>query len=167
METLLTASLYLLVIGFAALMTLDFISGLLCLFRTSAPPMIAQTKLQLATPQTEPANALSTQPQVVSGWDIIEPAGPEAATLSWLKQNMPPAEIYAVEMPNVIALAKVHQPKMQQPVALATREQLKRAGIRRCKKIASSLRVRNYNVMRLAQLVAVLEGKVTVSELVA
>lgn len=60
-----------------------------------------------------------------------------------MEQNMSLVEVFSMEMPNAIALVKARQPQVQQLVALATREQLKRAGIRKCKKLASSLRVRN------------------------
>lgn len=106
METLLTASLELITIGFTLIMAFDFINGLLHLFRTSAPLAIAQTELQLEqaiAPQIELAITASTQSepqlQVVPGWDLIEPVGPEVATLDWIEQNMPPAEVWSQKCP--------------------------------------------------------------------
>ena len=171
MQSLLDSTASILVIGFALIMALDFISGLGHLYCTSTPAPSAENQLEQApAPQTEPASiALSTQPgppqQVAPGWDLIESVGPEVATLSWLEQNMPPAEIYDMELPNLIALCKARQPQTQPIVVLASQQQLLSAGIRKCKKLASSLQIRHYNTMRLAELADVLVGKVTAAEL--
>lgn len=82
---------------------------------------------------------------------------------------MPPTEVWAVEMPNAIALAKSRLPvtKSEPVVEIATKQQLIDIGIRKCKKLASQLKVKWYNVMKLTELVDALYGKVTVGNLVA
>ncbi len=62
---------------------------------------------------------------------------------------------------------KARQPQTQPIVVLASQQQLISAGIRKCKKLASSLQIRRYNTMRLAELADVLAGKVTAAELAA
>jgi hypothetical protein len=52
-------------------------------------------------------------------------------------------------------------------VEFATRQQLIDSGIRRCKKLASQLKVRRYNTMRLAELADALLGKITLIDLAA
>lgn len=172
MPSLLDSAASILVIGFALIMMFDFISGLVRLYCASAPSVDGQLKQALA-PQTEP----DSQQQVIPGWDLIEPVGSYAATLSSIEQNLPPAEMWVTEIPDAspswqasgagIALCKSRQPQVQPVVTLATHQQLVSAGIRKCKKLASSLHVRRYNTMRLAELADVLAGKVTASELAA
>ncbi len=76
-------------------------------------------------------------------------------------------EVWASEMPDAIALCKARLPQGKPVVALASRQRLIDIGIRRCKKLASQLKIRRYNTMRLAELADVLEGKVALAELVA
>jgi len=80
---------------------------------------------------------------------------------------MPAPEVYAVELPDAIALAKARLLKVSAVVEVATRQQLINAGIRKCKKLASQLKIRRYNTMRLSELADLLVGKVTLSDLVA
>lgn len=96
----------------------------------------------------------------------MELAPEKVATLAWIEENIPPAEVWAAELPSAIALAKARLPQVQPVVELASRQQLVASGIRKCKRLASQLKVRRYNTMRLAELAAVLEGKVYESELV-
>ncbi len=161
-----------LIIGFALIMALDFISGLVHLYCTSALAPSAENQPeqtpapQIESPMLTVSTQLDPQQQEIPGWSFIKPIVGEVATLSWIKQNMPPTEIWSTEIPDAITLCQARQAQLE-PVAWATHQQLVSAGIRKCKKLASSLHIRRYNTMRLAELVEVLEGKVTVAELAA
>ena len=94
MSDFLNASIEFIAVAFVLLMTLDFISGLLSLYRTSTPVH--------PNPQTEPA-PLSA---------IATPTDPDPrqkiATLSWFEAEIAP-DAEDMEAPNIIDLAKRRQ----------------------------------------------------------
>ncbi len=155
MQNLLTALIEFASLGFALIMVFDFIAGLPNLLSATAladEELFAVPQLETIAPEIEPALQQETR---------------YPATLQWIEQNMLPVEVWASEMPDAIALCKARLPQGKPVVALASRQQLIDIGIRRCKKLASQLKIRRYNTMRLAELADVLEGKVALAELVA
>jgi hypothetical protein len=162
---------------FAAIITIDFVSGLIKLWQNAGakrqPPIEAKPVIEQpieadpwTLPVPEQAIALPTEQPSVRQM-LLPAARIQIATLDWAERNLPPAEIYAAEMPCAIALAKSRLPKPAPVVEFATRQQLIDSGIRRCKKLASQLKVRRYNTMRLAELADALLGKITLIDLAA
>jgi hypothetical protein len=155
MQNLLTALIEFATFSFALIMVFDFIAGLPNLLSATAladEELAAVPQLEMIAPQIEPALQQKTR---------------YPATLQWIEQNMPAVKVWASEMPDALALCKARLPQEKPVVALASRQQLIDIGIRRCKKLASQLKIRRYNTMRLAELADVLEGKVALAELVA
>ena len=99
MSDFLNASIEFVVVAFVLLMALDFISGLLRLYRSNA---LAKTEPQ-TKPELQPESAIAT------------PTAPEPqqnlATLSWLEASIAP-HAEDMEAPNVIDLAKRRQPRV-------------------------------------------------------
>jgi hypothetical protein len=172
---------------FAAIITIDFASGLITLWENAGaktqPPIEAKPAIagcSIAN-QVEPASALPDlwmlpveevaialpAEQIVKQQLLLAPAQVQIATLEWVERNRPPVETFIVEMPNVIEMAKARQVKAAPVVELATREQLESCSIRRLKALAREIKVRNYGSMRLTQLASALENKVTAHQLVA
>jgi hypothetical protein len=115
------------------------------------------------------AIALPSEQQAIQPQLLLPPARVQIATLEWIKRNMPPTEIYVAELPDAIALAKSRLPQVAPApvVELASRQQLISLGIRKCKRLASGLKIRRYNVMKLHELADVLVGKITLNDLAA
>lgn len=169
MSALLTTSLEIVTVSFALIMALDFINGLVHLYvSTSSTSLVKSQSPKIESEMVGLSTQVEHFEQIVYGRNQIESVDFKIATLLWIEQNMPPVEMWVAEMPDAIKLCKSRQPKVE-PVSiqLATRQQLVSAGIRKCKKLASSLHVQRYSTMKLAQLADILEGKVTVAELVA
>lgn len=141
-------------IAFTALMIVDFATRLLDAF----------TAARSSNKNEAPAPELAKAPNIE-----LDSIQVKVADLAWVTNNLPLTEVWAMEMPNAIALAKARFPvsKSQPVVAIATKQQIISVGIRRCKKLASQLKIRRYNVMRLTELADVLYGKVAVGDLVA
>lgn len=97
MQSILTASIEIIAIGFALMMLVDFAIGLRQLWLTSA-----QQKSE-SDNEIEPKNSTPIAPQ---------PQLQKPATLQWLEQNAI-TETVPVEFPNVIELAHVRQAKTQ------------------------------------------------------
>lgn len=187
MQDLLTATIVAITILFTVSAIADFAAGLVRLWRnagTKAQPRV-EAKSAIEQPaianQVEPASALPdlwmlpveeaaialpAKPLLVRQL-LLAPAQVQIATLEWIERNLPPVEIYAVEIPDAIAMAKSRLPKASPVLDLATQAQLAALGIRKCKKLASQLGVRGYGNLKLSQLVERLEGRVLQSQLVA
>jgi hypothetical protein len=161
MQDFLTAAIEITAIAFISLMIVDFAQGLLSAFAAARP--------ETNKPAIESHIALAPQVEETSGPQVEPAIAPQkVVTLDWVIENMPAPEVYAYETPDVIAMAKAKLPKIAPaPVQLATRQELIDLGIRRCKKLASQLKVCRYNVMKLSELADVLVGKIAVSDLAA
>lgn len=157
MQNLLTALIELIFITFVFIMLFDFVSQLL--------NAINKVKRRAATSQQRSICDLPVEPVSTA---LLKQPELQPATTEWIKQNLPPTEIWAEEIPCAIALAKVRLHSFQpQGTPVASKQELINVGIRRCKKLASQLKIRRYNTMRLAELADVLAGKVARSELFA
>lgn len=197
MQYLTAIAIIFIALSFAAIVIVDFISGLVDIWekagtgtqpRVEAKPAIEQPAI---ANQVEPALALADlwmqpveevamvaartavdiartdeQPSVKSQL-LLAPAQVQVATLEWTLNNLPRIETFIVEMPCAIALAKSKLPSSTPAVQLATRQQLIDSGIRRCKKLASKLKIRRYNVMKLSELADNLQGLVAASDLIS
>ncbi len=157
---------------FAVAAIVDFTAGLAATWRNAGTKAQPQVELKPASEQPIVARkAISPQvePEMIA--PEIEPVLQEetrySATLQWIEQNMPVPEVYAVELSDAIALAKAKLPKIAPVVEIASKQQLINAGIRKCKKLASQLKIRRYNTMKLAELADALVGRVLLSELLA
>jgi hypothetical protein len=141
MQNLLTYTTTAIALLFVAITMIDFATGLAAAWQNAAVeaqpqvaalPAIEQPTAQEQTiaPQIEPALQQETR---------------SPATLQWIEQNMPPVEVWASEMPDAIVLCKARLPQTQPLVEVATRQQLVAAGIRKCKKLASQLKIHRYS----------------------
>ncbi|PSB27941.1 hypothetical protein [Chlorogloea sp. CCALA 695] len=156
MQNLLTALIELIFITFVFIMLFDFVSQLL--------NALNKVKRQAATSQQRSICDYRVEP--VSIARLKQPLPLQPATTEWIKQNLSPTEIWAEEIPCAIALAKARLHSFQpQGTPIASKQELINVGIRRCKKLASQLKIRRYNTMRLAELADVLAGKVARAEL--
>jgi len=167
MESLLTSTAEILVIGFALLMALDFFSGLVHLYRSvplqtqphdepeTESVMPEEYALMGITSQPEPKQEPQPQPLslVTTGRDVVEFVGDEPATLSWLETAINPDTLDAVEQPNVIEMARLSLPLVQVFGGGQSERDLTRLGIRELKKRASAAKIKHYNVMTKTQLI--------------
>ncbi len=176
-KTMLTATIIATSFLFAAIITIDFVSGLIKLWQNAGakrqPPIEAKPVIEQpieadpwTLPVPEQAIALPTEQPSVRQM-LLPAARIQIATLDWAERNLPPAEIYAAEMPCAIALAKSRSPKVAPVIELATKAQLQSSGIRKLKQLAREIKLSGYGNMRVAQLAAALEGKVAAHQLVA
>lgn len=161
MQNLLTALIELIFITFVFIMLFDFVSQLLnALNKVKRQAATSQQRSICDLPVKPVSPALIKQPELQTLHSV--------ATLEWIERNLPLAEIWVEEVPNVITLAKARLHSFQpQGTPIASKQELINVGIRRCKKLASQLKIRRYNTMRLAELADVLAGKVARSELFA
>lgn len=95
MQSILTASIEIIAISFALMMLVDFVIGLKDLWTTSAKKK-SESKNEIEQEITIPTAS--------------QPIPEIPATLQWLEQNTV-TEIFAVELPNVIELARTRQSK--------------------------------------------------------
>lgn len=172
-------------LSFAAIVMIDFISGLVAIWekagsqaqpQVSASVLIEQSpaaqKLEVELtpdPWTLPTPDGATLPieQIAKQQMLLPAAQAQIATLEWTLRNLPPVEIYAIEIPDAIAMAKARLPKAAPVIELATKAQLQSSGIRKLKQLAREIKLSGYGNMRVAQLAAALEGKVAAHQLVA
>lgn len=172
-------------LSFAAIVMIDFISGLVAIWEKagsqSQPQVNANAVIEQspAAPKLEaevtpdpwmlatPEQATLPAEQIVKQQLLLPPARVQIATLEWTLRNLPPVEIYATELPCAIAMAKARLPKAAPVIELATKAQLQSSGIRKLKQLAREIKLSGYGNMRVAQLADALEGKVTAHQLVA
>ncbi len=179
---------------FAAIITIDFASGLIKLWENAGAKPSLRVELatvfeqptaeeQTSSNQLKPASALPdfwtlpgeevtialpTEQPSVKRHLLLSPARVQIATLEWIESNLPPVETFIVEMPCVIAMAKSRLCKTAPVVVeLATKAQLQSSGIRKLKQLAREIKLSGYSNMRVAQLAAALEGKVATHQLAA
>lgn len=184
MQDFLTATIEITAIAFISLMVIDFAQRLLNAFAATLPSIKTEAALPQTAiaPQIEPTStlpdpwmlpaeetaiALSFQQPSVKQQLLLAPARVRVATLEWIESNLPPVQMFAVEMPCAIVTAKAKLRVEQPVVEIASKQQLINAGIRKCKKLASNLKIRRYNTMRLHELATLLEGKIALNDLVA
>ena len=187
MQYLTAIAIIFIALSFAAIVIVDFISGLVDIWEKAGTlaqarvntlavinQLPADPKLETElTPSRrmlqalEQAIPLPSDLQSVKSQLLLAPAGVQVATLQWASSNLPPIEIFIVEMPDAIAMAKSKLSSSTPAVQLATRQQLIDSGIRRCKKLASKLKIRRYNVMKLSELADNLQGLVATSDLIS
>jgi len=167
MESLLTSTAEILVIGFALLMALDFFSGLVHLYRSvplqtqphdepeTESVMPEEYALMGITSQPEPKQEPQPQPLslVTTGRDVVEFVGDKPATLDWLETAIKPDILDATETPNVIEMARLSLPLVQVFGGGQSERDLTRLGIRELKKRASAAKIKHYNVMTKTQLI--------------
>ena len=185
MQDLLTATIVAIAILFTVSATADFVAGLIKLWKSagsqaqpqvSASVLIEQSpaaqKLEVELtpdPWTLPTPDGATLPieQIAKQQMLLPAALAQIATLEWTLRNLPPVEIYAIEIPDAIAMAKSKLPKAAPVIELATKKQLESCSIRRLKALARQIKLRGYGSMRLTELASALEGKVAAHQLVA
>jgi len=173
MESLLTSTAEILVIGFALLMALDFFSGLVHLYRSvslqtqphdepetesamsvrSCHKGIASSIGHLTVLPEDNGKPQTPTPLEIAEWDVVEPSSSEPATLSWLETAINPDTLDAVEQPNVIEMARSRLPLVQVFGGGQSERDLTRLGIRELKKRASAAKIKRYNVMTKTQLI--------------
>ena len=172
-------------LSFTAIVMIDFISGLVAIWEkagSQSPPQVSASVLIEQSPAAPklkaevtldpwalptPDGATLPIEQIAKQQMLLPAALAQIATLEWTLRNLPPVEIYAIEIPDAIAMAKSKLPKAAPVIELATKKQLESCSIRRLKALARQIKLRGYGSMRLTELASALEGKVAAHQLVA